>query len=799
MPPSADLQESSEDTDLSSSDDDELLHFPAFDDELDIESHQSSASGDSSNMSEEQPHRIEVDEAEEEIMFTIPNTLQQLRMNLLENYSPTQLPPSLPFHIQTLSVSEKHSLMHYIAWARSNGTVLAYAMHAKVLQNVSGVEILSLHSVRKLVKRLTQLNVKQVEICPESCIAYTGEFSELRYCPYIRDGKICNQPRFKKPKTPSARDKPAAQMMCLPIMETIRAMFANKETASLLRHRDKCLQQALHIVATARRYSDFGDSQVHIHHYKDMGLFRDSRDIALSISTDGAQLTMKKKSDTWIVLISLLNLPAEMRIKSGNTIIAFATPGPNPPGLIESFLYPLFVEMAKASEGIWTWDAVESSYFLNRACICMALGDMLGSAKLNGMAGHTATYGDRFSMVKAARSSKKKGSRALYYPMSPPDNDNYNPGRPIYQLDKLPMRNENHYWETIEKLGKTEQKRARAIITKETGISRMPLCAASPAFCHPNFFPIDPFHLIYENCMAFLWDLWTSLSPTSDPIHLHADLACEFGKAVTNAIQTLPPAFCGPVRDPFLKRQSQYKIYEWMALLHWYILPIGIELGFQPAVLQNFSKFFQIIEYSMKIRNWSHPELTMLHVRIRDFLTEFETLYIGNNPENISRARLCIFQLIHIPQHIMWNGSIRLGSQATVERAIGEMGHKIRSKKSPFANLANIIYERELVKLLLLYYPHLNLHTPSKPKEPGPFQKIRILKKEQQFGQEYHTQLQMICNLLDEDSDSDSEDDGWHRWGKMCLHNGYVLSSKLSERNRKPSDRSSRYFEVLHI
>ncbi|KIL53929.1 hypothetical protein M378DRAFT_53753, partial [Amanita muscaria Koide BX008] len=55
--------------------------------------------------------------------------------------------------------------------------------------------------------------------------------------------------------------------------------------------------------------------------------------------------------------------------------------------------------MAKANEGIWMWDAVDSSYFVCHASICMILGDMLGSAKLNGMAGHSAVHGDRFSMV----------------------------------------------------------------------------------------------------------------------------------------------------------------------------------------------------------------------------------------------------------------------------------------------------------------------------------------------------------------------------------------------------------------
>ncbi|XP_006454906.1 hypothetical protein AGABI2DRAFT_57024, partial [Agaricus bisporus var. bisporus H97] len=55
--------------------------------------------------------------------------------------------------------------------------------------------------------------------------------------------------------------------------------------------------------------------------------------------------------------------------------------------------------MMQASEGLWMWDAITSSNFVLRAWIVMALGDMLGSAKLNGMAGHSAIYGDRFSLI----------------------------------------------------------------------------------------------------------------------------------------------------------------------------------------------------------------------------------------------------------------------------------------------------------------------------------------------------------------------------------------------------------------
>ncbi|KAH9911768.1 hypothetical protein B0H21DRAFT_704572, partial [Amylocystis lapponica] len=107
------------------------------------------------------------------------------------------------------------------------------------------------------------------------------------------------------------------------------------------------------------------------------------------------------------------------------------------------------------------WDAVDDSYFVHRAFLCMALGDMLGSAKMNGMAGHSAIYGDRFSLVKGARSSLKKGSKVQYYPISPPQNAIYNTDRPpVYDLNALPLRTEQNFWDTIQQLSDAVTKAA---------------------------------------------------------------------------------------------------------------------------------------------------------------------------------------------------------------------------------------------------------------------------------------------------------------------------------------------------
>ena len=725
-----------------------------------------------------------------------------LRNKLLENYEPSPQPPTVHYESPTLTKSQHVSLRHYAIWSKTGGTHDAYNKYAELLEDELHIPILSKYKVEKLAAGLVDFKPSHADMCPNSCIAYTGDYENLDSCPFKRDKAkvICGEPRWVKQSGRKAQQKARAQVTCLPVAATIKALFANAETSQLLRHRDTCLKQALHLAATAsgqRTYSDFGDSQVHQMHYQNLKLFQDPRDIAFALSTDGAQLTMKKHSNTWILILILLNLPPDIRYKAKNIIILMAIPGPNSPGDIESFMILVFQQLAKASAGIWIWDAVDSSYFMNHAHLCMVLGDMLGSAKLSGMAGHSANYGDRFSNVKGARASLEKRTKAQYYPISPPENDKYNPDRPrSYDLNNLPMRTEDQYWAIILKLNQAKSKKTRDEIVR-TGISRLPLSATSLAFVHPTFFPSDPFHLFYENCMSFFWDMWIT-SPSTDVIHLSKEKASRFGQLVANAMFTLPPSFCGPIRNPFLKRHSQYKIYEWMALLHWYVIPIGIELGFSSVVLQNFSHFAEAIEFAMTIKPRNDTEIVQLHQLITKFLIGYEKLYVGNNPANIARARLCIFQLIHVPRHIVWNGSVKLGSQATVERSIGELGHKIRSKKSVFANLDNLIYRRELLRILFLYYPSLDTGK-SRPSSTAikMIKQIRI-KKNDPVGYSFSEHLKAISTFLNRNLKLENVTSEVLRWGKIRLPNGVVIHSHLSDLDRSlsPSIRYSRWFEV---
>ena len=274
---SAQSVDSSSDSDSEVSDLDapDLLHFPDSDKQDDSAA----------------PNLHHDDEgndfAELETYCILPGTVEELQHDLLGKHEQSKSPPSTPPGPRPLTDSEMLSLKHYVAWKKSNGTVIAYKFHAEVLHQATGIEILSLYSVQKLATALAELKPLQIDMCPKSCMAYTGKFAGMESCNYSRDGKICGELRYKPKARPSAQNKPRAQMMCLSVIATIKAMFANAETSNLLRSRDSCLQQALALIATASgaiKYSDFGNSKVHIHHHQSMGLFQDKRDIALALN-----------------------------------------------------------------------------------------------------------------------------------------------------------------------------------------------------------------------------------------------------------------------------------------------------------------------------------------------------------------------------------------------------------------------------------------------------------------------------------------------------------------------------------
>ncbi len=126
----------------------------------------------------------------------LPDIIIQLQKKLLKGYTLPPCPSEAPLE-HTLSRADTLSIQHYIAWMETHGTVKAYDAHARVLTTATQVEILSLYKVRKLAMDLTGLKPSWVDMCPKSCMAFTGDSHSQSSCSYHRNGNECNEQRYK--------------------------------------------------------------------------------------------------------------------------------------------------------------------------------------------------------------------------------------------------------------------------------------------------------------------------------------------------------------------------------------------------------------------------------------------------------------------------------------------------------------------------------------------------------------------------------------------------------------------------
>jgi len=111
--------------------------------------------------------------------------------------------------------------------------------------------------------------------------------------------------------------------------------------------------------------------------------------------------------------------------------------------------------------------------------------------------------------------------------------------------------------------------------------------------------------------------------------------------------------------------------------------------------------------------------------------------------------------------------------------------------------LTNLIYEKELIKILCLYYPTLDVSSKQKSNletVPQPIQQHTISKRYNPMTPVIKEELASISALLKQAIISGG-DIQYSQWGKLKLLNGHVLSSRSTEARNKVQ-RQSFWFEV---
>ena len=95
-------------------------------------------------------------------------------------------------------------------------------------------KLLSHYCVKQKIAKLTGVHSLMRDMCPNTCIAYTGPFSDLETCPK------CSQPRYDPASISDTGRHPKIaqrQFYTIPLGPQLQALWRSPESAKAMRHR----------------------------------------------------------------------------------------------------------------------------------------------------------------------------------------------------------------------------------------------------------------------------------------------------------------------------------------------------------------------------------------------------------------------------------------------------------------------------------------------------------------------------------------------------------------------------------
>jgi len=150
------------------------------------------------------------------------------------------------------------------------------------------LEINSYYSIIRRLAVLSGLEALYFDCCPNSCLAYTGDYADLDQCP------LCDQTRFRE----GTDWKPRRQFCYIPLIPRLQNLFANPKTVKeiLYRFNYQAIPNIISDVFDSEHYKKLTWTRVTVdgkklaHKY-----FSGKYDIAFSVCLDGYLLYKRRR------------------------------------------------------------------------------------------------------------------------------------------------------------------------------------------------------------------------------------------------------------------------------------------------------------------------------------------------------------------------------------------------------------------------------------------------------------------------------------------------------------------------
>jgi hypothetical protein len=692
-------------------------------------------------------------------------------------------------------------------FATSNASEKVYdSVRRAVMHRFPETHVESYHQVKKLVSSLTGIVEVREDMCINSCHAFTGPFEGEDVC------TICGESRWDPIRLEKQGKRiPRLTFPTFPLGPILQALWRSKESAAAMLYRhQKTIATLDESVDSDLVYDDIFSGSQYAELIDEIDLSKN--DVFVSFSIDGAQLYKNKKSDTYIAIFKIENLPPSVRFLTKSSFIACIIPGPAKPKILESFVFRTFyhlsaLQRANDTKGIRVWDATTRTVVDQRTIFALALADALALPDIDGRVGHHGALACRLGCKMKGRHKPNSGHyyaahlRPRHYTVESCNHEDFD----FTNAKNLEPASVEDFNSTVCTVINSTSRTAYERNRKATGISKPSLLLGlykKYMFPFPRSISLDLMHLIKINICELLIPLWrgTIECAGTDDIHgwqwrtLIDDTWIAHGDAVVRATKYFPSSFHRPPRNPVEKINSGYKATEYF--LYIFCLCPGLLRGILPS---RYWRNFCLLVAGVRIilqRSVTQDKIRAAHKYLVQFVDEYEKIYYQRRVDRLHFCRPCLHTLLHSALEIFRVGPGLYSTQFLMERIIGFLGAKVRQPSNPFANLANQGLRLCEENCLRSMCPELNSDTaffqPRGSHDIG--NRCLLLRpRERAFWK-----VPRDSKIADAFTNANIPvDDSYRRWGRMRLPNGQISRSLWSEsRTTRSGARVSRNVKV---
>lgn len=236
------------------------------------------------------------------------------------------------------------------------------------------------------------------DVCPNDCIVFREEYKLHSTCPK------CGSNRY------TSKDSciPVRHFTYLPIKPRLQRMFGNSNIAQVLQSHATLTYSELDYM----RVYDIQQSLAWRGFYSENGIFKgDPRGLSLAICTDGVNPFSHNKVSysMWPIMLSLLNLPRNIRYHFGSILLVGIIPsnGSQEPKSLNPYLEILIDELLELSNSTM-YDAYQKAPFSCKIAILLHILDYPGISKVLSVVGSGGIQGCMFCDIKGTRNEDLK-------------------------------------------------------------------------------------------------------------------------------------------------------------------------------------------------------------------------------------------------------------------------------------------------------------------------------------------------------------------------------------------------------